>query len=83
MRKSGLLLSAVGLTLLLSANPSFAKNDEANLSKLGAFKKTDTGPMERVPQGGKYAENLRKVLEKIRLPDGFKIELFAIVPDAR
>ena len=83
MNKSGLFLSAMGLALLLSANPSFAKGDEENLAKLGVFKRTDTGPMERVPQGGKYAENLKKVLEKIRLPDGFKIELFAIVPDAR
>ena len=39
--------------------------------------------MKRVPQGGKYADNLRKVLQKIKMPDGFKIELFAIVPDAR
>ena len=76
-------LSAVGLTLLLSANQSFAAGDEANLSKLGAFQKTDTGPMERVPQGGKYADNLRKVLQQIKMPPGFKIELFAIVPDAR
>jgi glucose/arabinose dehydrogenase len=83
MKKSGLFLSAMGLTLLLSANPSFAKGDEANLAKLGVFKRTDTGAMERVPQGGQYAENLKKVLQKIRMPDGFKIELFAIVPDAR
>ena len=83
MKKSGLFLSAMGLTLLVSANPSFAKGDEANLAKLGAYKRTDTGAMERVPQGGKYAENLKKVLQKIRMPDGFKIELFAIVPDAR
>ncbi len=81
MKKSGLFLSATGLTLLLSANPSFAKGDEANLAKLGVFKRTDTGAMERVPQGGQYAENLKKVLQKIRMPEGFKIELFAIVPD--
>ena len=56
MKKSGLFLSALGLTLLLSANPGFAAGDDANLAKLGAFKKTDTGPMERVPQGGKYAD---------------------------
>ena len=39
--------------------------------------------MKRVAQDPKYAENLRKVLRQIKLPDGFKIELFAIVPDAR
>ena len=82
MHKSSLFLSAIGLTILFS-NPSLAAGDSANLSKLGAFKRTDTGAMERVPQDGKYADNLRKVLQKIDMPDGFKIELFAIVPDAR
>jgi glucose/arabinose dehydrogenase len=83
MRKIGLFMTAVGLSLVFSATPGLAKNDEQNLSKLGAFKRTDTGPMKRVAQGGKYADNLRKVLQKIKMPSGFKIELFAIVPDAR
>ncbi|MDA1090170.1 MAG: PQQ-dependent sugar dehydrogenase [Proteobacteria bacterium] len=34
-------------------------------------------------QDGKYADSLRDVLKKIKMPDGFKIELFAVVPDAR
>ncbi len=83
MKKTGLFLSTAGLALLLLAKPGFAAGDSANLSKLGAFKRTDTGSMERVPQDGKYADNLRKVLQNIDMPDGFKIELFAIVPDAR
>ena len=62
MRKIGLLLTAMGLSLAFTANPGFAKNDEQNLSKLGSFKRTDTGPMKRVAQGGKYVDNLRKVL---------------------
>jgi glucose/arabinose dehydrogenase len=82
MKRSALYL-AVCLGFSLSASTGFAKDDEENLSKLGAFKRTDTGPMKRVPQGGQYAENLKKVLQRIKLPDGFKIELFAIVPDAR
>ena len=36
-----------------------------------------------VEQGGEYAEQLRRNLENIKLPDGFSIELFAIAPDAR
>jgi len=83
VKNGGLFLSAMGLTLFLIASPSFAAGDDANLSKLGAFKKTDTGPMETVPQDTTYAANLRKVLQKIKLPEGFKIELFAVVPDAR
>jgi glucose/arabinose dehydrogenase len=82
MKRSALFL-AVGLAFSFAANGVFAKDDEANLEKLGAFKRTDTGPMKRVAQGGQYAENLKKVLQQIKLPDGFKIELFAIVPDAR
>ena len=83
MKRYVLFSVALGLAFSLGAAPAFAKDDEENLSKLGSFKRTDTGPMERVPQGGKYAANLSKVLQKIKLPDGFKIELFAIVPDAR
>jgi glucose/arabinose dehydrogenase len=78
--KYSAMFLAVGMFLSLSA---IAKDDEANLEKLGSFKRTDTAPMKRVPQDPKYAENLRKVLQQIKLPDGFKIELFAIVPDAR
>jgi len=36
-----------------------------------------------VDQNTKRAEDLRKVLQKISLPDGFKIELFALAPGAR
>jgi len=36
-----------------------------------------------IEQGGKKAENIKKILENIKLPDGFKIDLYALVPDAR
>ena len=83
MKKYAISLATVALALTISSGTGFAAGDEDNLSKLGAFKKTDTGPMERIPQDTKYADNLRKILQKINLPDGFKIELFAVVPDAR
>ena len=69
--------------LPLLVGPVFAAGDDANLDKPGSFKTTGTASGEVVPQGGKYAENLRNVLRSINLPDGFKIELFALVPDAR
>ena len=47
MKRSALCL-AVGLAFSFAANGVFAKDDEANLEKLGAFKRTDTGPMKRV-----------------------------------
>lgn len=81
-RRNALFL-AVCLALSFSASTSFAKDDDAALEKLGAFKRTDAPPMKSVPQDPKYAENLRKVLQQIRLPEGFKIDLFAIVPNAR
>jgi glucose/arabinose dehydrogenase len=36
-----------------------------------------------VPQEGKNAAAIRENLKKVKLPPGFKIELFAVVPDAR
>jgi len=36
-----------------------------------------------IEQGGAKAENLKKILQNIKMPDGFKIDLYAIVPDAR
>jgi glucose/arabinose dehydrogenase len=56
-----------------------------NMEKLGNMQATGTG-MESfgyVPQGGEYADQLRKNLEQIKLPAGFKINLYAVVPDAR
>lgn len=71
------------MALLFLYGQVSAADDAANLEKLGSFKTTGTTSGESIPQGGKYSDNLRKVLESITLPDGFKIELFAIAPDAR
>ena len=81
--KRSMVVAATGVMFALAANGAFAKGDEANLEKLGNFKKTDSVAGKSVPQSGQYAENLKKVLQRIKLPDGFKIELFAIAPDAR
>ncbi|MGB7262922.1 MAG: sorbosone dehydrogenase, partial [Albidovulum sp.] len=54
-----------------------------NLAKLGAFKTTGVTDFTVVEQGGDYAEGIKKSLEGVTLPEGFKIELYAIVPDAR
>ena len=76
-------VSTICVMLSLAANTGFTTGDEQNLEKLGSFKRTDSGPMKRVEQGGKYAQNLSNVLQQIKMPPGFKIELFAIAPDAR
>ena len=36
-----------------------------------------------VPQTGKNADQLRENLKRVKLPPGFKIDLYAVVPDAR
>ncbi|RXF69596.1 PQQ-dependent sugar dehydrogenase [Hansschlegelia zhihuaiae] len=72
--------AAVAIMCAASA-PAFADD---TLKKLGQFQSTGApGEIPQVEQGGKKAENLRAIAPKIKVPDGFKVELYAIVPDAR
>lgn len=74
----GALASAV---LLAFAAPSFAAD---NLSTLQQMKNTATDMnIKTVAQEGKNTDAIKANLKKIKLPEGFKIELYAIVPDAR
>lgn len=66
--------------LALMAGPGLA---QSNLEKLGAFKVTGTKDHTYIDQEGPQAESIRKVLEGITLPEGFEINLYALVPDAR
>nr|WP_244501850.1 PQQ-dependent sugar dehydrogenase [Stappia sp. ES.058] len=54
-----------------------------NLEKLSNFQSTGTTEFTFIEQSGDYADGIRDTLERITLPDGFKIELYAVVPDAR
>lgn len=54
-----------------------------NLEKLSNFQTTGTTDFHYIEQTGEYADGLRKNLERIKLPPGFKIGLYAVVPDAR
>ena len=73
---TGFAMTAVGL--------AGAQAQSTNLDKLSAFKTTGTSlDMEKIDQTGARADQLRKNLERIKLPAGFKIGLYAIVPDAR
>ncbi len=53
------------------------------LETLGQFKTTGVTDFSVVEQGGEKAAAISKTLERIKLPKGFKIGLYAIVPDAR
>jgi glucose/arabinose dehydrogenase len=69
----------------LAACPALAQQPNAgNLEKLSGFKTTGT-PMDipLIPQTGSKADAIKKTLARIKLPPGFKIGLYAIVPDAR
>ena len=56
---------------------------QSNLETVGKMKTTGVKEITYVDQGGENAAAIRKTLERINLPDGFKIELYAVVPDAR
>ncbi|MEM9046115.1 MAG: PQQ-dependent sugar dehydrogenase [Pseudomonadota bacterium] len=53
------------------------------LDKLSQFKTTGTVDFTFVEQGGDRAAAIKKILERIEIPEGFEIDLYAIVPDAR
>ena len=74
---------AIGAALSMASGVGFAAGDDANLEKLGSFKKTNTPPPKRIAQDPTYIANLKKMLTNIKMPDGFKIDVFAVVPDAR
>ena len=75
-------IAAVGAALLLAAGAASAGT--GNLEKLAAFKVTGTSlDIPTVPQDPAYIAQLRKNLEQVKLPPGFKIDVFAVVPDAR
>jgi glucose/arabinose dehydrogenase len=73
-----LLVAAVFATA--SAGAAVA---QSNLETLGKFKTTGVKDITYIEQGGENAAAIRKTLERINLPAGFKIDLYAIVPDAR
>ena len=83
LAKSTAFVKSVLATALVAAfaAPSFA---DENLEKISAFKNTTTAiDIPTVPQTGANVDQLKANLKKIKLPEGFKIELYAVVPDAR
>ncbi len=84
MAKSNVLVKGVLATavFLAFAGTGFAKDE--NLEKISAMKNTSTDMnIKTVDQAGKNADAIKANLKKIKLPEGFKIELYAVVPDAR
>lgn len=78
-----ILMSTVAVFALMAVSPAAAQSDD-NMKKLQGMQSTGTSmDFQTIDQTGEYADQLRKNLEAITLPDGFEISLFAVVPDAR
>ena len=73
----GMLAAA---TLLLGSSMASAQNIEKLKQMKVASADLNIPP---VPQEGRNANAIRENLKRVKLPAGFKIDLFAVVPDAR
>ena len=74
------LASAAAAAVLVMAGGSYA---QTNVEKLGQMMTTGVTEFEVIEQGGSNAAAIKKTLARVNLPPGFKIDLYAIVPDAR
>ncbi|WP_425532006.1 PQQ-dependent sugar dehydrogenase [Ancylobacter koreensis] len=82
-RSAALLASTMFAGALMFSAAANAQSTD-NMQKLSNFQSTGASmEMETVPQTGPRVAAFNKTLQGIKLPDGFKISLYAIVPDAR
>ena len=73
-----------GLTILVAVSSLGSAIAQTNIEKLKQMKVASADlNIPPVPQTGPNADAIRQNLERIKLPPGFKIALYAIVPDAR
>jgi len=80
--KTTKLLAALLMAGLATAASAQAGKD--NLSNLKQMKVSGVDlNIPPVPQEGRNAEAIKANLKNVKLPPGFKIELYAVVPDAR
>ena len=76
-------LAAIAATVA-ALGATVANAQDQNLERLKGMGNTATSMnIATVPQEGKNADAIRANLKNVKLPDGFKIELYAVVPDAR
>jgi glucose/arabinose dehydrogenase len=84
-----LRLKTAAVFLSLAALPAAAQQQPPSpapsaLETLGAMRPTgSTAEWPEIPQTGAKADRVKENLKKIKLPDGFQISLYALVPDAR
>ena len=81
-RSSGMGVIALSLLIGFSA-PVFSQDHQA-MEKLKGMRVSGIDPnLPLIPQTGKNADAIKENLKRVKLPPGFTIDLYAIVPDAR
>ena len=79
--RAGLSLLA---TAVLTLGAALSAQAQQNIDKLMQMKVATTDlNIPLVPQTGPNADQLRENLKRVKLPPGFRIDLYAVVPDAR
>ncbi|MCK9685034.1 PQQ-dependent sugar dehydrogenase [Scleromatobacter humisilvae] len=79
-RSLAFALTAAALATL-ATSPATA---QSNMDKLKQMKVASSSlDIPLVPQTGKNADAIRANLKRVKLPPGFRIDLYAVVPDAR
>jgi glucose/arabinose dehydrogenase len=80
-RTKAIVAAVAGIVMAQGAT---AQPAAPNIEKLKQMKVATTDlNIPVVPQGGPNADAIRENLKRVKLPPGFKISLYAIVPDAR
>jgi glucose/arabinose dehydrogenase len=84
MRKTQSFALGVLASAMLLAFAGSASAQQQNIEKLKQMKVSGADlNIPPVPQTGKNADAIKENLKRVKLPPGFKIDLYAIVPDAR
>ena len=84
MKKISTLLTSLLFVMSVFTN-AYSAGDEEAIKKLSSFKKTGIDVVaDVIDQNTKFRSNIEKnILPNIKMPAGFKIEIFAVAPDAR
>jgi glucose/arabinose dehydrogenase len=78
------VMTALVAVAALASPPAGAQAKADNLATLKQFKVATTDlNIPPVEQAGRNADAIRENLKRVKLPPGFRIDLYAIVPDAR
>lgn len=78
------LATAVAVPALITGFANAQNTDLPDtLERLSRAESIGTADFTQVEQEGEFSEGIRKNLKAVELPEGFEIELYAVVPDAR